>query len=119
MKILFLATVLLVFFHFSTFGQSKNDSLKLKKDIEAISKGEKVDPPKNQSILHTGDSLPVAVDTTALKPDLPQPIPADPNNPNPHEAVPNPVNPSSPAKPTGYPQPPPVNPDKNENKPKE
>lgn len=118
MKILLVIAIIVFTSIVSALGQSKKDSLNLKKDIEAISKGRKIPPPKKQSILNGGDSLPVKIDSMAMKPGLPQPIPTRPNNPNPHEPVPSPVNPSPPATPPVYPQVPVVSPKGQESAPK-
>lgn len=91
-------------------AQSKKDSLKLKRDIEAIRQGKPVKPDKEPSIMRTGDKLPAKIDTAALKPNSPVPTPPSPNNPNPYSPRPGNVHPNPPANPPSNPTVPPGTP---------
>lgn len=81
-------------------AQNKQNKEIDKKDLEAIRKDlPPPDPAKKKSILRVDDSLPVKIDTAALKPDFPQPTPPSPNNPNPHDPRPSVIHPNPPADP--------------------
>ena len=81
----------------AVLAQDKEDNVKLKADIEAIRQGKEIKINQSESILFNTDTLPLVIDTAALKPGMPIPTPPSPNNPNPYSPMPNVVNPNSPA----------------------
>lgn len=86
-------------------AQNPKDSVKLKADLEAISRGKEVQTTKRQSVMRSRTPR-ATVDTLALKPGLRTPTPPSPNNPNPYDPVPSVTNAEPPATPVPHPVPP-------------
>ena len=107
MKALLVAVVILLSSLPGAFAQakkeSKKDSVQLRSDIEALSKGKKIKTKKKQSVVRRRDLIPAKVDTTALKSGNQPPTPSSSNNPTPHDAVPAASNPEPPATPVAHP----------------
>jgi hypothetical protein len=97
MKTLFTLSLLVLANISFVYSQSAKDSSRLKADLEAIRQGKQVQSDGKKSVVRVDGSLPAQVDTAALKPGLPIPTPASPNNPNPHDPRPNVMNPTAPA----------------------
>lgn len=102
MKAFFITAIVALFFVSAVQAQSKSDSIKLRTDIERISKGQKPQVTKKRTVVNAAE-IPARVDSTATKPSFAQPTPAAINNPNPHQAVPSASNPEPPATPKPYP----------------
>jgi len=86
-----------------TASAQKVDSANLKSDIRSITKGKAVKEKSEKSLVRRKDSIPVKIDTTALKGGLSVPTPSRPNNPNPNNSQPGVVNPHPPTTPSPYP----------------